>query len=1186
MDFKQIKEMTQDFNNRFAKIAYLENSIARATVRQQDALAEENEKLAKNMQKSIDEYVNFEIGKTRDNIHKMIDSFGDEMVNVAKGVKQRQKDGREKAESLVSPDFETNKETVLKLFKEMNDLIEKLNTFDFNGVEPVPVIGKVAQNAEHFTVTTGAKVEEIGTSDKSGITCKKSPHIDLLRKLQIKSDQCLEVLDAMEADIRRRITTKTFKKYLSQRATKYMGECAATFNRELDRAIKRQLKTNTGNLQESRFQEISDSGNNGKVNFDEGSMTYSTRITLGNMRMSYLDKKDYTKYITDDTCPLLAQHTPNGILTAPYVLELKKNGNMFITYDSSKPNGATIDLIRKTMLSFLMALPAGLVNYQLIDMCNTGEFASFNQLNKIDNKIFGTTLGDDAPVDSAMTQLAERMRDIFDNKISQNEVKDIYSYNIEKSENDPQSFTVLVIIGFPECFSREKTVKWLSRLIEDGNRSGIFTIIAYDKNFKNQPAYISEFIKEAKKHMNCFEVHGGKIYIDGNRNYELELSDDADYKKLADYAQTMKQNIKKGTNKVIPLSKMYEATDKLEGSEDVPDPTEVIDIPIGMRGGEVQTLAFSSMGDGSAHALAIGGTGSGKSNLLHAIVMSACYKYSPNDLNIYLVDFKGGVEFKYYEANRVVEKQLPQVKLTALSSDPEDGLAVLANIDKEMTRRETLFRNSNVEDIMQYKKVYGKTLPRLLVIIDEVQELFERDSSIGSYAINLMSKLFKKGRAFGINILWASQNVPKVAGLKDKIISQVGSRISLKLNNPDDAQDLGISVQKVANLSNTLGVGVIKDARTKNGVMEFRVAYAESSDNRDAYAEKIIEKWADTVKAWPSREPVFVVGNNLEEPSANVGTTPFTHKPTAADVVAKSTGEYNIAIGQDYISGKPFSIPIRLRGSNSNLWFAGANVEELRDMMGFAMLSVEMENRTNKDCVGDTSDLIYYFNGEVVDQRNPDDLFFVLPKKMPRSTKVVATTSELKDTLVKLYNLRKKRAEDIQKTYNPVFLFINKLQEIATDFKDTSKLIDVSEKAETTAPIGTSSSLGFSFGLGVGGAGAAASGNKMTFAQLFNEVFENGPNQNIHVIFSIDKPSSIPSINTAMRNCQNKVFIRGLDADAITAVASFRSNIKITIDGLGVCLTDTEMNKFKPYRYYTDRDAAWFEQLVNDYNAL
>ena len=47
-------------------------------------------------------------------------------------------------------------------------------------------------------------------------------------------------------------------------------------------------------------------------------------------------------------------------------------------------------------------------------------------------------------------------------------------------------------------------------------------------------------------------------------------------------------------------------------------------------------------------SLIAGKTGSGKSTLLHAIVTNLALTYSPDQIELYLIDFKKGVEFKTY----------------------------------------------------------------------------------------------------------------------------------------------------------------------------------------------------------------------------------------------------------------------------------------------------------------------------------------------------------------------------------------------------------------------------------------------------------------------------------------------------------------------------------------------------------
>ena len=79
--------------------------------------------------------------------------------------------------------------------------------------------------------------------------------------------------------------------------------------------------------------------------------------------------------------------------------------------------------------------------------------------------------------------------------------------------------------------------------------------------------------------------------------------------------------------------------------------------------GKLQNITFE---DSFVHALIAGTTGSGKSALLHTIILSLALKYSPEELELYLLDFKEGLEFNAY-------KNLPHAKLVSIKSDRELG---------------------------------------------------------------------------------------------------------------------------------------------------------------------------------------------------------------------------------------------------------------------------------------------------------------------------------------------------------------------------------------------------------------------------------------------------------------------------------------------------------------------------------
>ena len=111
-----------------------------------------------------------------------------------------------------------------------------------------------------------------------------------------------------------------------------------------------------------------------------------------------------------------------------------------------------------------------------------------------------------------------------------------------------------------------------------------------------------------------------------------------------------------------------------------------ISVPIG-RAGATKRQLFE-LGKGTAqHALIAGKTGSGKSTLLHVLITNLASTYSPDEVELYLIDFKKGVEFKAYAAHK-----LPHARVVAVESEREFGLSVLHRLDQELQSRGDSFR--------------------------------------------------------------------------------------------------------------------------------------------------------------------------------------------------------------------------------------------------------------------------------------------------------------------------------------------------------------------------------------------------------------------------------------------------------------------------------------------------------------
>ena len=176
-----------------------------------------------------------------------------------------------------------------------------------------------------------------------------------------------------------------------------------------------------------------------------------------------------------------------------------------------------------------------------------------------------------------------------------------------------------------------------------------------------------------------------------------------------------------------------------------------------------------------------GKTGSGKSTLFHVIITNLALWCSPEQVEFYLVDFKKGVEFKCYAANR-----LPHARVVAIESDREFGLSVLQRVDEELKRRGDLFRKLGVQDIAGYKRAGGtEPMPRSLLIIDEFQEFFVEDDKIAQSASVLLDRIVRQGRAFGIHVLLGSQTLGGAYTVARTTLGQMVIRIALQCNEAD-----------------------------------------------------------------------------------------------------------------------------------------------------------------------------------------------------------------------------------------------------------------------------------------------------------------------------------------------------------------------------------------------------------------
>lgn len=260
------------------------------------------------------------------------------------------------------------------------------------------------------------------------------------------------------------------------------------------------------------------------------------------------------------------------------------------------------------------------------------------------------------------------------------------------------------------------------------------------------------------------------------------------------------------------------------------DATELITAPIGLHGSNNSLNLWFGVQDGRpcAHGMLGAMTGAGKSNLYHVMIASLTTQYSPDELRLYLIDGKDGVEFQSY-------RHLPHAEVVSLRSSPELSRSVLQELIDEKERRNNLFGVAQVRDFVEYrsKGQPGGKLARIILLVDEYQELFDNDRE--SVASDLMLQLAAQGRSAGIHMFLGSQHFG-AAGMvnRQKIFGNFHLRVAMQMAS-DDIQALTEFGRKgkalIASTCNLPGKVLVND-RSGDDSENYagKVAYLPSDD--------------------------------------------------------------------------------------------------------------------------------------------------------------------------------------------------------------------------------------------------------------------------------------------------------------------------------------------------------------------
>lgn len=591
---------------------------------------------------------------------------------------------------------------------------------------------------------------------------------------------------------------------------------------------------------------------------------------------------------------------------------------------------AAVDILQAMMLRFLTAMPAGKLRFTIIDPSALGEnFAAFMHLADHDEQIIGGRIWTDPrQIEERLTLLADHMEKVLQ-KYLRNEFATLQEYN-EQAGEVAEPYHVLVMANFPTGLS-DAAIRKLETIATAGPRCGVYTLLGIDTGAKMPTKFdVSELLKDAV-HLQWMDDRLQWKYP----LYEklpLELDRIPPRNRLNDLLRLAGQASHEASRVEVPFEVVAPApNDYWSGST-----ARELVVPVG-RAGAKELQAFRLGRGTSQHALISGKTGSGKSTLLHALITNTALLYSPDEVEFYLVDFKKGVEFKAYATG-----ELPHARVIAIESEREFGVSVLQRLDEELRRRGERFRELGVQDLAGIREACDDRMPRILLVIDEFQELFVTDDKLSQDAALLLDRLVRQGRAFGIHVLLGSQTLAGAYSLARSTIGQMAVRIALECSEAD-AHLILSDENSAARLLSRPGEAIYND---QNGLVEgnspFQVVWLPDAQ-RQQYLDQVRQRLPSDQ---PIPEPAIVFeGNVPADPRDNAELTELIQQSEPA-----STSDPTLWLGSAVRIEPPTGLTFR-RQSGNNLLVVGQEEPLALGMLATAAVTLAAQQTGSEPSV-------------------------------------------------------------------------------------------------------------------------------------------------------------------------------------------------------------------------------------------
>ncbi|OPG44141.1 FtsK/SpoIIIE domain-containing protein [Helicobacter pylori] len=422
--------------------------------------------------------------------------------------------------------------------------------------------------------------------------------------------------------------------------------------------------------------------------------------------------------------------------------------------------------LREMLMCLLSSTPLVQLEVVLVDALSLGGIFNLARrlLDKDNDFIYQQRiLTESKEIEGALKHLYEYLKVNLQEKLAG--FRDFAHYN--EKEKDRLPLKALFLSGV-DVLSKD-ALYYLEKIMRFGSKNGVLSFVNLESEKNNQSAEDLKNYAEFFKDTTSFERFK---YL----NVEVVNDQGIQSQHMQDFADKIKAYYKQKKEVKRELKDLQKESEFLTKSSQYE-----VSVPVGWDINHKE-VCFE-IGNEQNHTLICDHSGSGKSNFLHVLIQNLAFYYAPNEVQLFLLDYKEGVEFNAY----VADTPLEHARLVSVASSVGFGVSFLSWLCKEMQERADRFKQFNAKDLNNYRK--HEKMPRLIVVVDEFQVLFS-DNKSTKVVEGHLNTLLKKGRSYGMHLVLATQTM-RGTDINPSFKAQIANRIALPMDAEDSSSVLG-----------------------------------------------------------------------------------------------------------------------------------------------------------------------------------------------------------------------------------------------------------------------------------------------------------------------------------------------------------------------------------------------------------